>query len=152
MQWAEGGSLDDLIDIRMGHAAAGKLPHLHSSGPASSAEHNGHESESSSEPLDPTAAHSRTARIRAFRALQRAPPEQRDQLRREMAGLGMRATGPSDKDWKPIHLFSAEEVKCLFTDVVEGLAFLVHLQVTHHWRYTDLRFNDSMISQSYTLT
>jgi hypothetical protein len=31
----------------------------------------------------------------------------------------------SEKEWTPVHLLSAEEVKSLFQDVVEGLGFLV---------------------------
>ena len=43
-------------------------------------------------------------------------------LRQIAEGNGVRHSGPS---WKAVHLFSAEEVESLFTDVVEGLAFLV---------------------------
>ena len=56
--------------------------------------------------------------------MKRAPPEERERLRREMTeSSGGRITGrPS---LKAVHLFSAEEVRGLFSDVVEGLAFLV---------------------------
>ena len=47
-------------------------------------------------------------------------------LRQIAEGNGVRRSGPS---WKAVHLFSAEEVKSLFSDVVEGLAFLVR---SHH--------------------
>lgn len=124
MQWAEGGSLDDFIDIRMGRISANQLPQLRSSGSTSAAGPPAHDAGLAPD-LDPANAHSRSARIRAFRALQHAPPEERDRLRREMAGLSMYPPRPNDKELKPIHLFSAEEVKSLFTDVVEGLAFLV---------------------------
>lgn len=117
MQWAEGGSLDDFIDIRTGRTSASQLPQLHDSGPSSSAAH--------ATTQDPEAIHSRSARIRAFRAMQHTPPEQREHLRHEMASLGVPAHGASEKEWKPVHLFSAQEVKSLFSDVVEGLAFLV---------------------------
>lgn len=63
--------------------------------------------------------HSRSARIRAFRAFQRAPPDERERMRREMEQRSNR--------WKAVHLLSAEEVKSLFRDVAEGLAFLVGL-------------------------
>jgi hypothetical protein len=61
--------------------------------------------------------HSRSARIRAFRAFQRAAPDEREKMRNEMKQRG--------ETWKAVHLLSAEEVKSLFKDVVEGLAFLV---------------------------
>lgn len=108
MQWAEGGSLDDFIDVRMGRASAG---------------HPTTANENLSADPDPSAL-SRGARIRAFRAMQHAAPEERERLRREMSGLGMRG-GRNNVEWKPIHLLSADEVKSLFKDVVEGLAFLV---------------------------
>ena len=56
--------------------------------------------------------------------MKRAPPEERERLRREMAesSSGRTAGRPS---LKAVHLFSAEEVRSLFSDVVEGLAFLV---------------------------
>lgn len=44
-------------------------------------------------------------------------------MRREMDGTdGISRRGPS---LKAVHLLSAEEVESLFSDVVEGLAFLV---------------------------
>lgn len=60
-----------------------------------------------------------------------APPEERERLRREMEeSSGNRVTGrPS---LKAVHLFSAEEVKSLFSDVVEGLAFLVRGESAHN--------------------
>ena len=69
--------------------------------------------------------HSRSARIKAFRAFQRAKPEERERMMRE--GYG-RPEGSerrkSGKQWTPVHLLSADEVKSLFRDVVEGLGFL----------------------------
>ena len=71
--------------------------------------------------------HSRSARIRAFRAYQRAPPEGKERMRREMEeATGASASGGAARaDWTPVHLLSAQEVKSLFRDVVEGLSFLV---------------------------
>ena len=108
MQWAEGGSLDDFIDVRLGRASPNHMAQIN---PASS-------------PTQPISGHplSRSARIRAFRAMQRATPEERERLRREMNG---ESSGRTQTDWKAVHLLSAEEVKSLFRDVVEGLAFLV---------------------------
>lgn len=123
MQWAEGGSLDDFIDARMGRASAPQISSLNSD---SSDTHN-----HASPDADPS-AHSRGARIRAFRAMQHAAPEERERLRRQMSGFGVPGNGHSNMEWKPVHLLSAEEVKSLLRDVVEGLAFLVSiLQISH---------------------
>ncbi|KAI6021882.1 kinase-like protein [Pisolithus microcarpus] len=109
MQWAEGGSLDDFIDVRLGRPS--KLPHLQLSS-------------SSSTPDSPS------ARIRQFRAMQRAPPEERERLRRKMEEkTASRNTGKSS--WKAVHLLSAEEVRSLFSDVVEGLSFLHSRAILH---------------------
>lgn len=109
MQWAEGGSLDDFIDVRLGRPS--RLPYLQSS--------------SSSSPSD-----SPSARIRQFRAMQRAPPEERERLRREMEEkAAARNTGKTS--WKAVHLLSAEEVQSLFSDVVEGLSFLHSRSILH---------------------
>ena len=150
MQWAEGGSLDDLIDTRLGRPT--HLPAFPPSSPSSP---------SSPAPSSPSPAspdhqspqgehhhttehrhqHSRSARIRAFRALQRAPPEDKARLREKLglgagspgagaAGGGAAGTGAGGTGagaWKAVHLFSAEEVRGLFSDVVEGLAFLVRV-------------------------
>lgn len=120
MQWAEGGSLDDFIDVRLGRASSASFAHLHpGSRPASGA---ATPQSSQGNPL------SRSARIRAFRAMQHASPEERERLRREAVGE-MPANVRQDNDWKAVHLLSAEEVKSIFKDVVEGLAFLVSI----HW-------------------
>ncbi|KAF9236044.1 kinase-like protein [Melanogaster broomeanus] len=105
MQWAEGGSLDDFIDVRLGRPT--RLPHMRSATP----------SPSTSEIQSPS------ARIRAFRAMKRAPPEER-----EAPANGGRTTGPI---LKAVHLLSVEEVKSLFSDVVEGLAFLHDRSILH---------------------
>ncbi|KAI0646363.1 kinase-like protein [Trametes meyenii] len=132
MQWAEAGSLDDLIDTRVGRRAP-NLPHLRTSGPTANGA--GSSSSPSPTPSTPEQGYSRTARIRAFRALQKASPEERERLRREM-GLNGHGTQPREDrrgpaDWKAVHLFSAEEVYGLFTDVVSGLAFLHEKSILH---------------------
>lgn len=128
MQWAEGGSLDDLIDARLGRRAP-KLPHLRTSAVSPTGDISVPPSPGPSPDSAEDQPYSRNARIRAFRALQRAPPEERERLRREM---GLNGNGESSQgsrkapgEWKPVHLFSAEEVHDLFEDVVAGLAFLV---------------------------
>lgn len=67
---------------------------------------------------------SRAARIRAFRAMQHASPEEKERIR-ERFGLGSGGGSSKRPNWKAVHLLSAEEVKGLFSDVVQGLAFLV---------------------------
>ncbi|KAG2140645.1 kinase-like protein [Suillus clintonianus] len=110
MQWAEGGSLDDFIALRLGRSIG--LPHMQSSS-------------SSPAPDDPTPS----ARIRAFRAMKRAPPEERERLRREMEErTNSRGNRPS---WKAVHLLSAEEARSLFADVTHGLAFLHDKSILH---------------------
>lgn len=105
MQWAEGGSLDDYIDARLGRAT--HVPH-----PTS---HHGSadEDESSSD------VHSRSARIRAFRAMQRAAPSEASALRAKLNNNG--------HAWTAVHLLSAEEVLGIFGGVAAGLGFLVGL-------------------------
>ncbi|TFK71136.1 kinase-like protein [Pluteus cervinus] len=140
MQWAEGGSLDDLIDARLGR---GK-PHVqldplapfaangideagpfapHPAGPDSRPPSGGNDVQHPTSDL-----HSRTARIRAFRALQRASPEEKMKMRREKEEVKGTKARPS---WKAVHLLSAEEVKSLFTDVTEGLGFLHNKSILH---------------------
>ncbi|KAH9896927.1 kinase-like domain-containing protein [Cubamyces lactineus] len=129
MQWAEGGSLDDFIDIRLGRRKP-NLPHIHTSASASGS------SQSPSMPSTPDQIQSRSARIRAFRAFQRAPPEERERLRRELGlngngGLNSESSRKAPADWKAVHLLSAEEVHGLFGDVVSGLAFLHDKSILH---------------------
>ncbi|KAK7046586.1 Other/IKS protein kinase [Favolaschia claudopus] len=125
MQWAEGGSLDDFIDVRLGRGS--HHIHIHPGVQLSS-------SDDASLPQTPAAAPptpdqlSRSARIRAFRAFQRAPPEERERIRGELASRNRR-NGPAT--WTAVHLLSAEEVKSLFQDVVEGLAFLHNKSILH---------------------
>ncbi|KAJ8589502.1 kinase-like protein [Rhizopogon salebrosus TDB-379] len=110
MQWAEGGSLDDFIALRLGHTS--RLPHIQSSPSSPAAD-------------DPTPS----ARIRAFRAMKRAPPEERERLRREMEERTN--SGGNRRSWKAVHLLSAEEVQSLFGDVTHGLAFLHDRSILH---------------------
>ncbi|KZT66570.1 kinase-like protein [Daedalea quercina L-15889] len=126
MQWAEGGSLDDFIDARLGrrtptfaHAASASVSSSPNASPAPEA------------PSSPN-PNSRSARIKAFRALQRAPPGERERLKRELglAADGL-AGGKGPADWKAVHLLSAEELKSLFGDVVSGLAFLHEKSILH---------------------
>ncbi|KAJ2929458.1 hypothetical protein H1R20_g7635, partial [Candolleomyces eurysporus] len=131
MQWAEGGSLDDFIDIRLGRRVA--HPHIHplpneGIGRLDADIDDSHETT----PTRESGLHSRSARIRAFRAFQRAKPEERERMMKE--GYG-RPDGPeqrkSGKQWTPVHLLSADEVKSLFHDVVEGLGFLHNKSILH---------------------
>ncbi|TBU28501.1 kinase-like protein [Dichomitus squalens] len=133
MQWAEGGSLDDLIDTRLGRRAP-NLPHFKSSQGSSGGISVPHSPADTPEPgVDQP--YSRNARIRAFRAVQRAPPEERERLRREMGLHGNGFTPQNGRkapaDWKAVHLLSAEEVHDLFEDVVTGLAFLHEKSILH---------------------
>ena len=102
MQWAEGGSLEELISIR-----SGKSPH--------ELDDNNNDSMPDSGQED---IRSRSARIRAFRKRHQATSVERrnlQEVRRKKRG----ATA--------VHLFSALEIKCLFSDIVNGLGFLVSL-------------------------
>ena len=78
--------------------------------------------------------------------MKRAPPEERERLRREMEDkTASRVSGrPS---WKAVHLLSAEEVQCLFSDVVEGLAFLVcaMFRFPLPLSYTPIQHNKSIL-------
>lgn len=129
-------SLDDFIDLRLGRGT--HLPHMH---PLSSSSRINQVNTNPNTPTTPTQSspypepepeinpdlHSRSARIRAFRAFQSATPEEREKMRRDMeenTGNGSGA-GRGRPSWKAVHLMSAEEVRSLFGDIVEGLAFLV---------------------------
>lgn len=181
MQWAEGGSLDDFIDVRLGRKPA-HAPIYHSDSeivnPFSTSrsvsripsaqidvQEGDNENGNVNENLSPTQSnvaaastarwesishhakqpsfnskelHSRSAKLRAFRAYQRAPLEEKERMRREMQdvfqgfpGVDVLTTGGSvaadlkKNEWTAVHLLSADEVKNLFRDVVEGLGFLV---------------------------
>ncbi|KAH0582026.1 hypothetical protein H2248_011681 [Termitomyces sp. 'cryptogamus'] len=135
MQWAEGGSLDDFIDVRLGKAPQ----HVHID-PLAQFTFPDSNSSSTFSPTKPSApittslrqeglatgdSHSRSARIRAFRQFQRATPDERERIQREMAGARRHAS------WKAVHLLSAEEVKSLFHDVATGLEFLHNKSILH---------------------
>lgn len=124
MQWAEGGSLDDFIDIRLGRRTA--HPHIHPVPAEAMGSLGSAQQDSGRESM------SRSARIKAFRAFQRATPEERERMVREGYGrpdtLDRRKSG---KEWTPVHLLSAEEVKSLFQDVVQGLSFLHNKSILH---------------------
>ncbi|TDL15946.1 kinase-like protein [Rickenella mellea] len=106
MQWAEGGSLDDFIDSRLGH------PNVH--GPHEHAD-------SGSIATDLNTVRSRSDRIRAFRAARNLPKEERERKR------GERLRGCTTA----VHLLSPEELKSLFEDVVAGLSFLHDRSILH---------------------
>lgn len=132
MQWAEGGSLDDFIDVRLGrpthllHVQSGpSTPHAVNSttafGPSAT-------DSPSTPPSGDTM--SRATRIRAFRAMQHASPEEKERIR-ERFGMGSGSGASQKTNWKAVHLLSAEELKGLFSDIVYGLAFLVR-RPSHH--------------------
>jgi hypothetical protein len=156
-------SLDDFIDIRLGrktaHIHMHRLSSTLSSAPSSPASST---KDLPNQPTTPTLMsekgkrpqlvaetqqphhapsaqedpHSRSARIRAFRAYQRAPPEEKERMRREMEETtGASASGAPRTEWTPVHLLSAQEVKSLFRDVVEGLSFLVIITFGSFWTY-----------------
>ena len=108
MQWAEGGSLDDYIDARLGRPT--HLPH-----PTSLDASTDDDDDPSSE------VHSRSARIRAFRAMQRAAPSEKSALRAKLSNTG--------HSWTAVHLLSAEEVIGIFGGIAAGLGFLVRLSI-----------------------
>ncbi|KAK0217432.1 kinase-like domain-containing protein [Armillaria nabsnona] len=112
MQWAEGGSLDDFIDDRLGRET--RHIHINPNGAL-----NG--------PSATSNIHSRSARIRAYRAFQRASPEEKERLRQRMSGQQPQGM----QTWTAVHLLSPEEVKSIFTDVVEGLSFLHDKSILH---------------------
>lgn len=103
MQWAEGGSLDDFIDARLGRST--NSPPLH--------EETAQRTDGFSSPVS-DGLRSRSARIRAFRSQQQDKKQNKPRVSK-IPPLSMKA----------VHLLSAEEVKSLFSDVTEGLAFLV---------------------------
>ncbi|KAF7349348.1 Other/IKS protein kinase [Mycena sanguinolenta] len=126
MQWAEGGSLDDFIDVRLGRGSH----HIHIHPTSGSQTPTGTADTQLNADASPGPDQlSRSARIRAFREFQRAPPEQRERMRDELART--RSNGTSSATWTPVHLLSSEEVKSLFQDVVEGLSFLHNKSILH---------------------
>jgi hypothetical protein len=100
MQFAEGGSLDDFIDGRLGKPAHNPLY-------------------SDNTPMDSEEDfRSRSDRIRTFKKKREMHSTERNELRKRRAERGRGQTAA-------IHLFSAEEIKSLFGDIVCGLGFLV---------------------------
>lgn len=127
MQWAEGGSLDDFIDVRLGRPSPNYLAHFHTPG-GSYASKSPEENSTTTNDTNSPSLHSRSARIRAFRAMQRAPPAERERMKKELEmsiAAGQNGARSGKTNWTAVHLLSAEEVKGLFSDVVSGLAFLV---------------------------
>ncbi|KAJ3926733.1 MAG: kinase-like domain-containing protein [Lentinula lateritia] len=165
MQWADGGSLDDYIDVRLGreprHGQFFPNPYqsenmdpLNSSSSVhlnlSDASLSGSSSSSTTLPsaapltvnidtpvssgeFEESDLHSRSARIRAFRAFQRASPQERERIRKETQFQQSQSTPDigQQQTWTPVHLLSAEEVHSIFRDVVEGLAFLHDRSILH---------------------
>ncbi|CAE6469741.1 unnamed protein product [Rhizoctonia solani] len=105
MQWAELGSLDDLILQRLGVKSADRDP----------------------DPSEPPSGEyqTREARIRAFRARAGGGPVHASgEVRRREARRRAR-------EMKAVHLLSAEEIRSLFGDIVAGLAFLHESSFLH---------------------
>jgi serine/threonine protein kinase len=111
MQWAEGGSLEEFISTRMGRALNSGRP-----GPYP-LDLDDPDSQPSSGSED---IRSRSARIKAFRKRQQLSSQERKEHDRRKH---KRATA--------VHLFSALEVKDIFSDVVNGLGFLHAKSVLH---------------------
>ncbi|KAJ7596732.1 kinase-like domain-containing protein [Mycena floridula] len=120
MQWADGGSLDDFIDVRLGRETS----HIHVNPLSATLFSDETPTTPIAEESNTPDLHSRSARIRAFRAYQNAPQEERERMRRRME------TSKS-KSWMAVHLLSAEEINSLFKDIVEGLAFLHGKAILH---------------------
>ncbi|KAH7342169.1 kinase-like domain-containing protein [Rhizoctonia solani] len=105
MQWAELGSLDDLILQRLGVKAADREPN----------------------PSQPPSGEyqTREARIRAFRARAGGGPTHTS------GDIRKREARKRAREMKAVHLLSAEEIRSLFGDVVAGLAFLHESSFLH---------------------
>jgi hypothetical protein len=101
MEWAECGSLDDLIDSRQGHAH----PVIDPTRPDADQD----------DDENPT---TRSARIRAFKAAKKAHGSD---------GIGSGSTSRAPPVSPGILLLSAEEIKSYLSDIVSGLAFLVRV-------------------------
>ncbi|CAE6492907.1 unnamed protein product [Rhizoctonia solani] len=105
MQWAELGSLDDLILQRLGVKTADRDPN----------------------PSEPPSGEyqTREARIRAFRARAGGGPTHTS------GDIRKREARRRAREMKAVHLLSAEEIRSLFGDVVAGLAFLHESSFLH---------------------
>ncbi|KAF5377324.1 hypothetical protein D9757_008003 [Collybiopsis confluens] len=162
MQWADGGrkvlnsrfSLDDYIDVRLGREPRhGQFfpnpyqseninpldpapPHIGPSSlstPPSTSPSLTKATTSLDGDAQDTDLHPRSARIRAFRAFQRASPQEKERIRNEQQFRESQTAGSSNQPttWMPVHLLSAEEVNSLFKDIVEGLGFLHDRSILH---------------------
>ncbi|CUA73088.1 putative serine/threonine-protein kinase iksA [Rhizoctonia solani] len=105
MQWAELGSLDDLILQRLGVKAPDRGP----------------------DPSEPPSGEyqTREERIRAFRARAVGGPSHTS------GDVRKREARRRAREMKAVHLLSAEEIRSLFGDVVAGLAFLHESSFLH---------------------
>ncbi|KAJ7788408.1 kinase-like protein [Mycena olivaceomarginata] len=110
-------SLDDFIDVRLGRGSH----HIHIN-PATRLSDASVPQSGNNQPSSPGPDQlSRSARIRAFR---------------DGSGCGTtlarnQSSGKSPATWTAVHLLSAEEVKTLFHDIVEGLGFLHNKSILH---------------------
>jgi hypothetical protein len=104
MEWAECGSLDDLIDARQGKRGSHE-PGLGGEGDMANDEDGSYIS--------------RPERIRAFRA-----------NRQERGSLTTDSKSKKARAGTGVHLLSAEEIKSFMIDIVSGLAFLVRQMVS----------------------
>ena len=109
MEWAELGSLDDLIDSRLGKG----VPGLQNTSGVSDAD-------------DVSGAQTRSSRIRAFRNAQRAA--------REISAKDLHSPLRTEMN-SAIHFLSGEEIRSLLADIVSGLAFLV-CRINVDWHST----------------
>ena len=108
MEWAELGSLEDLIDSRLGKA----VPSFQHTSGASSTD-------------DVSGLQTRSARIRAFKEAQKVAHELAAQEHHSQ---------PRTEANSAIHYLSGEEIRSLLADIVSGLAFLVcgtKIRLTH---------------------
>jgi hypothetical protein len=101
MEWAECGSLDDLIDARQGKRGS------HEPGAGGEGDMGNEEDGSRSE------------RIRAFRA-----------NRKDRGSLTTDSKSKKTRAGTGVHLLSAEEIKSFMIDIVSGLAFLVRQMIS----------------------
>ena len=134
MQWAEGGSLDDFIDSRLGRRPK-RSPTLRRVSSSLSPSHSRRQASPPPSSDLTNSEHSRSARIRAFRAFQKLSPSERKATREqkeeeksrenEKEGRRRRMAERGRGVTTAVHLLSAEEVRSLFGDIVRGLGFLV---------------------------
>ena len=104
MEWAECGSLDDLIDARQGRRGSQEP------GPGGEGDLGNDEDGSYI---------TRSERIRAFRA-----------NRKDRGSLATDSKSKKTRAGTGVHLLSAEEIKSFMIDIVSGLAFLVKQMIS----------------------